>query len=155
VLSSDRPNLVNQTLRAQFRAVVADAHLLDRWRTLLASFAVIDWRTKSQDGRDALAKSWLSHLRKEPLPRTLEGVRELLDERKDRVAFDALTAEAKADAFVRAVCASIESRLPAYKPYRDRATVSAAMASPSPRNTWNAPLNVRAPAPRFAGAISW
>jgi len=107
-LSSDRPTLLDQILRAQVRRGVAGTKLLERWRTVLASFLVIDWRTTEERGP---SPSWIARILREPPPLTLEGVRGVLDVRNDCIAREALTAEARADAFVRAVCDSIERRL--------------------------------------------
>ena len=89
---------------------------------MLASFVVINWRPgQKNDGQAATVKPWWRELweRLHPSPGTWRAPTELgeaLEARRDRSAREALRGEAEADAFVRAVCASIERRLAAHGP---------------------------------------
>jgi hypothetical protein len=127
VLSSASPSMLGHTLRKRHQeGTTGDAALLERWRAVIGSFVVINWRdpddrsSRSQLQRESLT-GWLASLpghawqlvtaiRQRTLWKWLNG---MLTSRKDMAARRALTAEAEADAFVRAICKSIEERLDA------------------------------------------
>ena len=119
LLSSASPSLLDHAFRVESRGAV-DPQVLERWRKVLASFVVINWRAgHPRGGPPATVKPWWRELweRLHPSPGTWRAPTELgdaLQARRDRSAREALRSEAEADAFVRAVCASIEGRLAAH-----------------------------------------
>jgi hypothetical protein len=108
VLSSARPGTLDQALRAPSLTGYADGQQLSRWRDLLAAFVVLDWRTTPAPR--ATAGSWWREYLNGPEGKRLAGLAGAFMQRSDRVAREMLDAEARADAFVRAVCESIEGR---------------------------------------------
>lgn len=141
ILSSASPAALEQAFTVSFASGQQDASTLERWRKVLASFVVIDWRgarrpTAPERPRPAEVPG---EVRVEPVfaagaastmlaaPSTAGGVwsdmREswrdgagiavgvALDRRRERLVRSTLHDEAAADAFVRAICASIEQRL--------------------------------------------
>jgi len=119
LLSSASPSLLDHAFRVESRGA-EDPQLLERWRKVLASFVVINWRAgHPRVGPPATVKAWWRELweRLHPSPGTWRAPTQLgeaLQARRDGSAREALRTEAEADAFVRAVCASIEGRLAAH-----------------------------------------
>lgn len=141
VLSSASPDLIDHTLRMRVGAATAgDPRLVERWRAVLGLFVVMNWRGLGDESarpagspagprawnavdawrslRSTVAATWrrATWARLRTLAARLarwSGLREhdAGAVRKRRSDLAALHAEAEADAFVRAICTSIEGRI--------------------------------------------
>jgi hypothetical protein len=132
VLSSASPSMLDHTLRIRLRnGAVSEPQLLERWRAVLASFVVVNWRSQTTaSGRRSGPQTpsftgrlddLLRLLRRAPAAVTRRLAPAAPDgKRIDDKVLAVLRAEEAADTFVRAICASIEDRLTADRRARDR-----------------------------------
>ena len=131
VLSSARPGTLDQALRAPSLTGDADVQQLSRWRDLLAAFVVLDWRSTTPATRASAVPWWREALNGPEGKSRLAGLAGAFTQRGDRVAREVLDAEARADAFVRAVCDSIEGRFTATTAEADTPDRNEAPPAPS------------------------
>jgi hypothetical protein len=125
VLSSASPTMLDHTLRIRLRnGATNDARLLERWRSVLASFVVVNWRADKVAMRPPVSQPSVSLVdrikRMVQGPKSEEAVTDVVVAEEtppgkpiDERVLVVLRAEGAADAFVRAICFSIENRLAA------------------------------------------
>ena len=113
VQSSSSPSLIDQALRMKSRGLTNGAQLLERWRSVLKLLVVIN--RPAGDSASEAATSWWRDAWTSMHPGAggwrVVGLRELLELRRDCLARKELAREGAVDAFVRAVCVSIDARL--------------------------------------------
>ena len=117
--------MLDHTLRIRLRnGATNDARLLERWRSVLASFVVVNWRADKVAMRPPVSQPSVSLVdrikRMVQGPKSEEAVTDVVVAEEtppgkpiDERVLVVLRAEGAADAFVRAICFSIENRLAA------------------------------------------
>ena len=116
--------MLDHTLRIRLRnGATNDARLLERWRSVLASFVVVNWRADKVAMRPPVSQPSVSLV--DRIKRMVQGPKSeavtdvvVAEETPPGKPIDervlvVLRAEGAADAFVRAICFSIENRLAA------------------------------------------